>query len=125
MAGYELIARKDNGVKQHGGGILVYVDTKLAPRVTFMGESQEADRVWVMLHSSQGPYLLGAWYRAPSAQVDATVTSLRDELEQHRPSALGTLLVGDMNVHHTRWLGSSCTTPAGEALRGIASDYGM
>ena len=125
MEGYELVARKDNGTKAHGGGVLVYVDTKVAARVTFMGESKEADRVWVMFHSSQGPYLLGAWYRAPSAQVDDSLTSLQSEMDIHGASALGILLVGDMNVHHSRWLGSCSTTAAGEALRGIAADCSL
>ena len=125
LAGYVLVARKDNGVKAHGGGVLVYVEPKLAPRVTYMGESKEADRVWVMLHSSQGPYLLGAWYRAPSHQSDASLACLRAELESHGRNALGTLLIGDMNVHHASWLSSSCTTAAGEALRDIAADCSL
>ena len=125
LAGYDLVARKDNGAKAHGGGVLVYVDPKLTARVTFMGESEDADRVWVMLHSSQGPYLIGAWYRAPSSQVEMSLTSLQTELGTHGSSALGILLVGDMNVHHSRWLSSHSTTPAGEALRGTAADWGM
>ena len=125
LAGYELVARKDNGTKAHGGGVLVYVNPSLATRVTFMGESRDADRVWVMIHSSHGPYLLGAWYRAPSAQVDDSITSLQSEIDMHGSNALGILLAGDINVHHSRWLGSSCTTAAGEALRGIAADRSL
>ena len=66
MDGYEVIARKDNEEKCHGGGVLVYANKSIANRVTYMGSSDDAERVWVMLHSNQGPYLSGAWKRAPS-----------------------------------------------------------
>ena len=41
LAGYELVARKDNPDKQHGGGVLVFADCKLASQMTYMGKAQK------------------------------------------------------------------------------------
>ena len=125
LAGYTLIARRDHGVKQHGGGVLMFVINRLSSQVTFMGESKGAERTWIMVHTAQGPYLVGAWYRSPSPTVDESIQSLQDEFEKHRQSAVGTVIVGDLNVHHSSWLGSTHTTAAGEAMRLITTDNGL
>ena len=101
LPGYVLVARKDNKEKQHGGGVLVFAASGLSSQVTYMDESKYAERVWVMLHTTQGPYLLGAWYRSPSPSVDVSITSLQEELEKQQRSAVGTMLIGDLNLHHT------------------------
>ena len=103
----------------------MYANKSIANRVTYMGSSDDAERVWVMLHSNQGPYLIGAWYRAPSRTDDEAIRSLAPELEKHGLHTLGAIVIGDMNVHHERWLGSRTSSPAGEALRLVCSDRGL
>ena len=125
LEGYEVVARKDNEDKQHGGGVLVYAIKAIASRVTYMGTSDSAERVWVTLHTGQGPYLIGCWYRAPSRSDDISIQSLATELEKHGSQTLGVILIGDMNVHHERWLGSGSTSQAGEALREVCSVIGL
>ena len=57
-----------------------------------------------MLHTDVGPYLLGVWYRPPEPGELDSIRSLETELNRYAHEALGTILVGDLNVHHTRWL---------------------
>ena len=103
----------------------MYARKSIASRVTFMGCSDDAERVWLMLHSNQGPYLIGAWYRAPSRADDVSIRSLKTELDKLGPHTLGAIVIGDFNVHHERWLGSKDTTPAGEALREVCAESGL
>ena len=49
------------------------------------------------------PILLGKLYRAPDAGLEAT-ESLTTELEGFGDQFVGTVILGDMNVHHERWL---------------------
>ena len=125
LAGYELVARRDNSTKHHGGGVLMFVICTLASQVTYMGEGKDAERIWAMVHTAQGPYLVGAWYRPPSPANDESISSLWEELEAHQKGSMGTVLLGDMNVHHSRWLGSSHTSAAGEAFKLLAADGGL
>ena len=103
----------------------MFVINRLSSQVTFMGESKGAERTWIMVHTAQGPYLVGAWYRSLSPTVGESIQSLQDEFEKHRQSAVGTVIVGDLNVPHSSWLGSPHTTAAGEALRLITADNGL
>ncbi len=51
---------------------------------------------------------------------------LREELGKHEGEYLGTLLVGDLNVHNRRWLRySSGETAEGTALEEACSDFGL
>ena len=84
----------------------MYANKSIANHVTFMGSSDDAERVWVMLHSNQGPYLIGAWYRAPCRADDEAIRNLAPELEKLGRHTLGAIVIGDMNVHHERWLGT-------------------
>jgi hypothetical protein len=55
-----------------------------------------------------------------------SISSCIDELGGLQDSVMGTLLVGDLNVHHKSWLKySSSSSAEGEALRAAASDMGL
>ncbi len=42
---------------------------------------------------------MGVWYRPPEAETES-VAALPAELDEWREEAMGTLLVGDMNVYN-------------------------
>ena len=63
----------------------------------------DAERSWRMIHADVGPILLGVWYRPPDAS-DVHTSSLAAELQRLSKGMAGTIVVGDMNIHHARWL---------------------
>ena len=110
VTGYECVARKDR--EDGWGGVAVYAATKIASRTVLLKISGSAERCWLCLHTSQGPYLLCCWYRPPHREVE-TIDSFLDEHAAHRKETVGTVVVGDVNVHHDGWLTfSSGTCPA-------------
>ena len=50
-----------------------------------------------------GPALLGVWYRAPDAPQEHSDT-LEIELAEHYKDHVYTVLVGDLNLYHQKWL---------------------
>ena len=75
------------------------------------------ERGTYVLHSNAGPVLLGLWYRPPAYGEVDSISSLDDEMRQNSDNVIGTVLVGDFNVHHKEWLRfSSGTTPEGRRL---------
>ena len=115
LEGYELLARRDR-VGQWGGGVLVFVLAEYHARVTLVETSEQAERVWAIAHSDQGPYLLCCWYRPPAPGDTVTIGSLEVEYLRHRNGIMGTIILGDLNVHSKRWLKFS----AGESIEGRA-----
>ena len=103
LEGYDLIARRDRRDGRKCGGVIVFARSDISARCTLLEESVEAERVWVILHSTVGPYLVCAWYRPPHPGEVASIVSLREELGRLSVNALGSVIVGDINVHHKSW----------------------
>ena len=57
LEGYALVARRDRR-GQWGGGVLIFVRAEVQAHVTLVEVSDVAERVWVMVHTNQGPYLV-------------------------------------------------------------------
>lgn len=129
LEGYKMVARRDRSDGRKGGGVAVYACENIAARVTLLKASESSERVWLILHADTGPYLLGVWYRPPVQGEVETVQTLQQEWEAHSKGALGTIIVGDMNVHHIRWLRfsskSTPKTPEGEALKQFCEDHAL
>ena len=104
VEGYTVVARRDRDDGRKCGGVIVYAQDGLASRVTLIEQSADSERVWLIIHTDVGPYLVGVWYRPPEPGETNTIKSLETEWELHNQAALGTILVRDMNVHHRRWL---------------------
>lgn len=68
LEGYQVLARRDPE-GQWGGGALVFVLDEYAPRVTLVEISEVAERVWVLVHTDRGPYLICCWYRPPTLRI--------------------------------------------------------
>ena len=63
LEGYKQVARRDRTDDSGWGGVAVLVKAKLANRVVLVHTSETAERLWLTLHTNQGPYLLCCWYR--------------------------------------------------------------
>ena len=93
--------------------------------VALVEYEDSAERMWCTLHTNIGTILLGNWYRAPD-ENGSSLLSLTGELRRLREDVVGTILVGDLNVHHKHWLKhSSDNTSLGERLWGICRDSGL
>ena len=116
LEGYVLVSRLDRPLYNFGGGIATFVRSEMANCATLIEESSAAERSWVILHTDRGPHLIANWYRPPGHETD-TIESLRREAEKHMPLAVGTIIVGDMNVHNQNWLhcSSGGATSAGKS----------
>ena len=117
LEGYTVVGRHDRQDGRQGGGVLLFVRNCYADNVTLLEKSGDAERLWATIHSDLGPYLLCVWYRPPVQGEKATIDSFHSELCKHRADVIGTIVVGDINIHHKRWLRrSSHNTAEGELL---------
>ena len=89
LEGYEVLARRDRK-GQWGGGVLVFVLSEYAARVTLVEISDEAERVWAIVHSDQGPFLICCWYRPPAPGETASIQSFEREYSKHSADVKGT-----------------------------------
>ena len=63
-----------------------------------------AERSWVIVHSDHGPYVIGCLCRPPAPGEIDSFRSLKEELHTHSAKAVGSVVLGVLNVHHRRWL---------------------
>ena len=126
LEGYVCVARTDRRNGQKCGGVATYARDAIAPHTAMAHESAVAERHWVILHSNQGPFLLANWYRPPCAGETASIQSLKTEWDALKGLAMGTVIAGDLNVHHTSWLRfSQRESVEGRELHDIAQDCGF
>ena len=126
LEGFELIARRDRDDGRKCGGIAVFARVDIVGRMAMIEKSTSAERLWMLMHTDLGPFLLGLWYRPPVPGETATIDSLWEEWGRHSPHALGTIMLGDLNIHHKKWLRhSSENTPEGYALRDFCDTVGL
>ena len=125
LEGYQVLARRDRE-GQWGGGILVFVLDEYAPRVTLVETSESAERIWAIVHSDRGPYLVCCWYRPPKSGDVVSIESFEAEYAKHKDGAVGVFVLGDLNVHSIRWLRHSAReTVEGRVLHDISSKLGL
>ena len=90
-----------------------------------VNNSEKDERSWHFLKLGIETILLGNWYRPGSSDFDG-FTELYSELAEHYAEVSGALLVGDMNVHHKRWLRfSNDNTPVGSELKMLCDFHGF
>ena len=68
--------------------------------VTLLAISNDAERLWIVVHSDTGPILLCAWYRPPNHGEITSILTFREELERYRGGCIGVVVIGDLNVHN-------------------------
>lgn len=125
LEGYVEVSRRDRQTSTHGGGIAAFAKAGFENTIVHIGDSKIAERSWHVIHSNRGPLLVGLWYRRPEQGEVLSIESLEPELAEFGDNVLGTIIIGDMNVHEQSWLSfSDGTTPEGRALRDLACSNG-
>ena len=102
LAGYHLVSRRDRRDGRKGGGVALFVKEEHRACVNLLKHSDNSERSWYLVHTAQGPLLLGLWYRPPNKGEVASVEGCREEYDELEEDALGCLLVGDLNIHNLR-----------------------
>ena len=102
LEGYQVLARR-NRKSKWGGGVLVFVLEEYYQRVTLVEQSALAERIWLVVHSDCGPYLICCWYRPPNPGNIESIASFETEYNTHKDGAVGVIVLGDFNVHSVRW----------------------
>jgi hypothetical protein len=126
LEGYEVSARRDRTDGRKGGGVLVFTRADNANNVTLLETSLRSERVWLVVHTDQGPYVLSAWYRPPDPGEVVSIESFETEWQEHCNAALGSVILGDLNLHHKGWLRySSRNSTEGALMRKICNQYGF
>ena len=127
LTGYKLISRRDRCDGRKGGGIAFFVKEECVGSVNVQEYSKDSERAWHLIHTGHGPILLGLWYRPPARGELATVESLQTEWARLSEECVGTIILGDMNVHHETWLkhSSQGNTPEGAALYSFCLENGF
>ena len=125
IPGYQVVTRLDRltGPKARYGGVAVYCRANVNT-VAHRRHAVSAERTCVHIFSHIGTIALGNWYRPPDC-TDTDLSSLQLELNDVARNCIGTILMGDMNVHHSAWLGSSSTSRVGQSLKQLADDFSL
>ena len=129
IPGYVVVSRRDrpvqHGISQHNyGGIALY-RREFTISVTPLEVTTDAERSWHTVHTEIGPILLGVWYRPPGSSQLLTET-LADELTSLSPDHVNTVLVGDLNLHHKKWLVHSlCNTTQGQICQDVCKSFNL
>ena len=92
--------------------------------IVHISSSPTAELEWYTVHAEHGPILLGSIYRPPNSSGVQVLDALRDEWRQHEANSVGSIIIGDFNLHHRKWLRfSSRNTEEGEKLQGNAEGF--
>lgn len=126
LEGYSVAARRDRSDGKGRGGVVVYVINEHRESVTDVGNSVENERCWLILHTTNGPFSVCAWYRPPRAGEVDSILNFETEYKEKTKDCLGHIMLGDVNVHSKRWLGhSNGETPEGNELSRVCNDLGL
>ena len=111
FAGYVRVARLDRRDGRSKGGILVFVRSDVEQRATLLQHAKdlEHERSWLLIHADIGPVLFCVWYRPPCAGEIGSIHGFIEEWHELSKSCVGTIIVGDLNVHHKYWLKHSAS----------------
>ena len=126
LEGYDIVSRRDRKDGRKAGGVAVYALRSISDRIAEVEKSDSSDRVWLVLHADTGPYLIGVWYRPSDPGEIDSIKAFDEQRQRLSVDALGSILVGDLNVHHVRWLRySSRNSTEGELLRNICDSCSL
>ena len=68
--------------------------------VMHIGDLPADERNWHIVHCDCGPVLLCLWYRRPCPNEIASIQRFDEELCRYSRDTVGTIIMGDMNVHN-------------------------
>ena len=117
LPGYTLVSRRDRNDGRQRGGIILFARDSVVAQIVHIEDSIEYERSWHILHTDFEAICVGLWYRLPAHGEVGSIHSLVSEHEKYSSDCVGTLIVGDMNVHYKPWLKySNGNSPEGRAL---------
>jgi hypothetical protein len=124
LPNYELSGRHEKAATRRG--VALFSRNEISPDVVFLEKSEVTERMWFYVHSQIGCVLLCVWYRRPCRGEVDSIVALRSEYGKWKHEAIGTIIMGDLNVHQQRWLTfSSDNSPEGDCLQNFCADYGF
>ena len=95
-------------------------------RIVHVGDSVNNEQSWHVLHTDLGPILLGLWYCPPCYSEIESIQNFDNETPSWSSNVIGTIIFGDMNVHHKAWLEhSNGCTPEGRELFKVCAKHGL
>ena len=68
-----------------------------------LGNSEVAGHSWHITFSATDPLLFGAWYLRISNAEAVSIKCLDREIREHGRDTMGTIPLGDKNVHEASW----------------------
>ena len=92
----------DRNEISRGGGIAVFAISSKSNQFTLLENVKDFERCWILSHTDEGPILMACWYRPPRQGNLDCIEAFREELQTHRVGAMGTVVIGDINVHSKR-----------------------
>ena len=102
MPGYEVCSRRDRHEGANRGGIITFKRSDFNGLV-HISNSKDEERSWHFLKVGIDTILLANWYR-PGASVHDGFATLYTEMGEYFQEVIGVVLMGDLNIHHKRWL---------------------
>ena len=121
---YIIISRRDRKESDNRGGIIVFAQANLR-NVVHISNSNDAERSWHYLHSDLGIIAICNWYRPPGSP-EIHISSLRKEIDKIKEEAQNIVIMGDLNIHHAKWLfHSNGISSEGIKLKEICDDYSL
>jgi len=130
ISGYVEVSRRDRREGEEGEGTANRGGILTLQREDFGGlvhicNSKIDERSWHFLRLGMDTLLLANWYRSPSLDHNG-FESLYAETTQYFFEVSGTLIMGDLNVHHRKWLRhSNGDTQIGTDLKTFCDYHGL
>ena len=116
LGGYQLVSRRDRCDGRQGGGIALFAANEIASQVVLLEHASAHERSWHTIHSNIRPILCGVWYRPPLSGEIASIQTCEAEWSRLSEQHVASIIIGDLNVHHSRWLRHS----SGVSVEGTA-----
>jgi len=124
IPGYGLVSRRDRSPSANRGGIATYQREDFGALV-HVCNSEVDERSWHFLQLEADTILLVNWYRSPSSIHD-NFACLYEEMSPYFSEVSGTLIMGDLNIHHKKWLRySNGNTQIGTDLKAFCDYHGL
>ena len=125
IPGYEIISRRDRHEGENRGGIMTLRRWDFNGLVHIGNAKSEEERSWHFLKVGVDTILIGNWYR-PGSTIHDGFSALYNETAEYFSQVSGIVLVGDLNIHHQRWLRhSNANTNIGAEMKCYCDFHGL
>ena len=104
LPGYSLVSRRDRQDGRQGGGIALFALASVVAEIVHVADSLKHERSFHLVHTDLGALSIVLWYRPPCYKELSSINDLFPECEEYGKGSMGTIIVGDLNVHHKPWL---------------------